>query len=81
MSDCSILPISTTSIDSKVVGDIPEHDRLDFEEGGCKSKGRINRYMDRIAGLLTAVRPGGIIVKAREMYTYESYTHVCAFWL
>ena len=46
-----------------------------------KLKGRINRYMDRIAGLLTAVRPGGIIVKAREMYTYESYTHVCAFWL
>ena len=43
VSDCTILPISVTSIDSKAFGDIPEHDRLDFEEGGCKSKGRINR--------------------------------------
>ena len=76
-----ILPISTTSIDSKVVGDIPEHDRLDFDEGGCKSKGRINRFMDCIAGLFTVGRPCGIIVKTQEMYTYDSCTQVYAFLL
>jgi len=60
---------------------IPEHDGLNSEKGGCKSKERINRYMDRTAGLLTAVRPCGIIVKAQEMYTCESCTHIYAFLL
>ena len=37
--------------------------------------------MDRTAGLLTAARPCGIIVKAQEMYTCESFTQVYAFLL
>lgn len=37
--------------------------------------------MDRTAGLLTAVRPCGIIVKAQEMYTCESCTQVYVFFL
>ena len=74
-------PISAGCIDQKSVGDIPEHDGLDCEQGGCKSKERVNRYMDRTAGLLTAVRPCGIIVKAQEMYTCESCSQVYAFLL
>ena len=31
-------PISAKSIDPKLVGDIPEHDRMDCEEGGCKRR-------------------------------------------
>ena len=79
--EAQIYPISAGYIDQKVVGDIPEHDGLDCEQGGCKSKERVNRYMDRTAGLLTAVRPCGIIVKAQEMYTCESCTQVYAFLL
>ena len=58
-----------------------EHDGLESEQGGCKSKERVTRYMDHTAGLLTAVRPCGIIVKAQEMYTCESCTQVYAFLL
>ena len=76
-----IYPISAGSIDQKVVGDIPEHDGLDCQQGGCKSKEKVNRYMDRTAGLLTAVRPCGIVVKAQEMYTCESCTQVYPFLL
>ena len=79
--EAHIYPISAGYIDQKVVGDIPEHDGLDREQGGCKSKEKVNRYMDRTAGLLTAVRPCGIIVKAQEMYTCESCTQVYAFLL
>ena len=76
-----VYPISAGFIDQKVVGDIPEHDSLNSEQGGCKSKERINRSMDRTAGLLTAVRPCGIIVKAQEIYTCEACTQVYAFLL
>ena len=69
-----VYPISAGYIDNKFVGDIPEHDGLESEQGGCKSKERVTRYMDRTAGLLTAVRLCGIIVKAQEMYTCESCT-------
>ena len=63
-----VYPISAGFIDKKSVGDTPEHDGLECEQGGCKSKERVTRYMERTAGLLTAVRPCGIIVKAQEMY-------------
>ena len=76
-----VYPISAGYIDNKFVGDIPEHDGLESEQGGCKSKERVTRYMDRTAGLLTAVRLCGIIVKAQEMYTCESCTQVYAFLL
>ena len=80
-NEAYVYPISAGFIDQKVVGDIPEHDGLNSKQGGCKSKERINRYMDRTAGLLTAGRPCGIIVKAQEMYTCESCTQVYAFLL
>ena len=80
-TEAHIYPISAGSVDQKVVGDIPEHDGLDCEQGYCKSKEKVNRYLDRTAGLLTAVRPCGIIVKAQEMYTCESCTQVYAFLL
>jgi len=37
--EAHIYPISAGYIDQKVIGDIPEHDGLDSEQGGCKSKG------------------------------------------
>ena len=74
-----VYPISAGYIDNKFVGDIPEHDGLESEQGGCKSKETLTRYMDRTAGLLTEVRPCGIIVNAQEMCTCESCTQVYAF--
>ena len=77
-----VFPISAGYIDNKFVGDIPGHDGLESEQGGCKSKESVTRYMDRTAGLLTAVRTAyGITVKAQEMCTCESYTQVYAFLL
>ena len=80
-NEACIYPISAGFIDQKVVGDIPEHDGLNSEQGGCKSRERIKQYMDHTAGLLTVVRPCRMIVKAQEMYTCESCTHVYAFLL
>ena len=76
-----VYPISAGYIDNKFVRDIPEHDGLESEQGGCKSKETLTRYMDRTAGLLTEVRPCGIIVNAQEMCTCESCTQVYAFLL
>ena len=58
--EACVYPISAERIDQKVLGDLPENDGLEFEEGGCKSKKKVTRNMYRTAGLVTAVRPCGI---------------------
>ena len=79
--EAHIYPISAGYIDHKVIGDTPEHEILDCEPEAVATRKRVNRYMDRTAGLLTSVRPCGIIVKAQKMYTCESCTQVYAFLL
>ena len=46
---------------------------------GCKKKQNIDRFYDRTAGILAAVRPCGIIVNLMEMFTCESPTQVYVF--
>ena len=46
---------------------------------GCKQKKNINRFYDRTAGLLAAVRPCGIIACFDEMFTCESPSQVFYF--
>ena len=50
-----VYPILAGYIDQKFIGDVPEHDGLESEQGGYKSKERVTRYMDRTAGLLAAI--------------------------
>lgn len=51
-SGASVYPIAAASIDEKVIGDIPEHDGLECEQAGCKSKDKLNRYMMMASQLL-----------------------------
>ena len=46
---------------------------------GCKKKQNIDRFYDRTAGILAAVRPCGIIVNLMKMFTCESPTQVYVF--
>ena len=70
---------------------LPEHDLLQMDSEpvfpddddsclvGCKKKQNIDRFYDRTAGILAAVRPCGIIVNFMEMFTCESPTQVYVF--
>ena len=57
---------------------LPDNDDDSFLVG-CKKKQNINRFHDRTAGILAAVRPCGIIVNFMEMFTCESPTQVYIF--
>lgn len=58
-NEAFVYPISAGFMDQKSVENIPEHDGLESKQGGCKSKERVTRYMERTAGSLTAVRSAG----------------------
>ena len=71
---------------------LPEHDLLQMDSEpvfpdndddsclvGCKKKQNIDRFYNRTAGILAAVRPCGIIVNVMEMFTCESPTQVYVF--
>ena len=66
-----IYPTSAGNTDQKVVADIPNMTIWKVSKTFAKEKERVTRYKDRTAGLLTSVRPCGIIVKEQEMYTCE----------
>ena len=40
-NEAYVYPISAGNVDQKFVGDMPEHDGLECEQGGCKSKERV----------------------------------------
>ena len=57
------------------VGELPENDDPTLLTGCRKAKG-VNPFHERTAGVLSLVRPCGIIVNTTEMYTCESPTQV-----
>ena len=60
------------------VGELPDVDCSD-QLVGCRKSKNVTKYFDRTAGTLAAVRPCGIVVNFREMYTCESPTQVYVF--
>lgn len=60
------------------VGNLPENDDPALLVG-CRKERGVNRFHDRTAGILSLVRPCGIIVNSCEMYTCESPTQVYLF--
>ena len=42
--EAHVYPVSAAILTRTFVGDIPEHDSLESEQGGCKSKERVTRY-------------------------------------
>ena len=71
VEETCIYPTSAGNTDQKVVADIPNMTIWKVSKTFAKEKKRVTRYKDRTAGLLTSVRPCGIIVKEQEMYTCE----------
>ncbi len=77
------LPPEVVSLEESKVGKLPDNDD-DSQIVGCKNKSKVDRFYDRTAGLLAAVRPCGIIVDVgfQEMFTCESPSQVYIFlWL
>ena len=60
------------------VGTVPENDDSDVLVG-CRKAKEVNRFNNRTAGILSLVRPCGVIVNFTEMYTCESPTQVYLF--
>ena len=60
------------------LGDLPDADS-DEQLVGCRKPRNVNRYFDRTAGIIAAVRPCGIVVNFTEMYTCESPTQMYIF--
>lgn len=70
---------------------LPEHSLLQLKSDlvlpddddsylvGYKKKQNVDRFYDRTAGIIAAVRPCGIIVNFMEMFTCESPTQVYVF--
>ena len=78
-SDSLPTPHSTNSLlEKSVIGDVPENDDSNLLVGCRKAKG-VTRFYDRTAGVLSLVRPCGVIVNTSEMYTCESPTQVYLF--
>ena len=81
LEECTSIPTphSTNAVLEKArVGDVPENDDANLLVGCHKSKG-VNRFYDRTAGILSLVRPCGVIINTTEMYTCESPTQVYLF--
>ena len=53
----------------------PENDDDSFVVG-CKKASNVNKFYDRMAGILALVRPCGIIAHFGEMFTCESAMQV-----
>ena len=84
-TDNSVKDLPTTSLaqhqglTNSVIGNLPDNDSPALL-AGCKKQ--INRYHNRTAGILAAVRPCGVVVNFTEMYTCESPTQAYVFlWL
>jgi len=76
-----LLPPETASLEETSIGKLPNNDD-ESQIVGCKKKSKVDRFYDRTAGLLAAVRPCGIIVGIQEMFTCESPSQVYIFlWL
>ena len=58
-----------------MIGSLPDSDSDDFLIG-CRKPKKVNRFYDRTAGVVAAVRPCGIVVNFSEMFTCESPTQM-----
>ena len=76
-----LLPPKMASLEETSIGKLPNNDD-ESQIVGCKKKSKVDRFYDRTAGLLAAVRRCGIIVGFQEMFTCESPSQVYIFlWL
>ena len=68
---------SGSSQSQSVIGSLPNSDSDDLLVG-CRKPKKVNRFYDRTAGVVAAVRPCGI-VNFSEMFTCESPTQMYIF--
>lgn len=68
---------SNPLLEKSKVGSLPENDSSELLVG-CK-KSQLNKFYDKTAGILSLVRPCGIIINTAEMYTCESPTQAYIF--
>ena len=61
-----------------MIGPLPDTDSDDLFVG-CRKPRNVNRFHDRTAGVVAAVRPCGIVVNFSEMFTCESPTQMYIF--
>ena len=69
---------SGSSQSLSMIGSLPDSDSDDLLVG-CRKPKRVNRFYDRTAGVVAAVRPCGIVVNFSEMFTCESPTQMYIF--
>ena len=70
--------VSNPLLEKSKVGSLPENDSLELFVG-CKKSRQVNKFYDKTAGILSLVRPCGIIINTAEMYTCESPTQAYIF--
>ena len=63
---------------SQSVGTLPDADS-DEVFTGCRKPSKVNKFFDRTAVVVAAVRPCGIVVNFSEMFTCESPTQMYIF--
>ena len=67
-----------THDDSPLFGVLPDNDSSELLIG-CRRSTKVNKFFDRTAGVVAAVRPCGVVVNFSEMYTCESPTQMYIF--
>ncbi len=61
-----------------LVGTLPDADSSELLTG-CRKHTKVNKFFDRTAGVVAAVRPCGVVVNFTEMFTCESPTQMYIF--
>ena len=69
---------SSTSPGDTHVESLPDADSHELLTG-CRKPHKVNKFFDRTAGVVAAVRPCGIVVNCSKMYTCESPTQTYIF--
>ena len=73
-----LYPQGTRLNASEAIGSLPAADSDELFTGCCKPS-KVMKFFDRIAGVVAAVRPCGIVVNFLEMFTCESPTQMYMF--
>lgn len=72
------LRLNTPTDNAPLFGSLPDADSTELLTG-CRKVSNVNKFFDRTAGIVAAVRSCGIVVNFSEMYTCESPTQMYIF--